>query len=311
MLVSIIITTYGRVDFLQEAIESAISQTYTNIEIIVVDDNADKKNIRSDVKKLVANYPHVRLVQNKENLGGSLSRNEGIKAAKGTLISFLDDDDYYAPDRIEKYVKAYQKHQDQKIGLLYSYVAAVNIKGKKIGEYRIDPKQNPLYQHMLECIAATSQWIVPRSVFDEVGMFEQTPCKQDSIMLLKILGAAYQPICIKEILGYYREHNHGRISGIGEKNIDGLTNFWKWSQKYYAQLSTREWKNVEIAFASQLLTFNVLLGKKVEARENLKIILKLRPVSKVSFKSIIKLCIGKSYNRLIRRKIYEKNNSDI
>lgn len=300
-LVSIVITTYGRTDFLKKALESASSQTYSNTEIILVDDNAEKEDVRAQVIEIAKAYPVHKLILNEKNLGGSFSRNEGIKAAQGSFISFLDDDDVYHPERIDKYMNEYKKCADEKVGLIYSFVDEISEDGKKIKEYRITVDKNPLYQHMCGCLAATSQWIVPRHVFDEVGMFEDSPCKQDSIMMLKILGVGYRPLCVEEALGYYRAHDQGRISGVSEKNVMGLINFRDWCRKYYDRITEKEQKAVEANFAGQLLTLFVLLGNRREAKKQLKVIAKNQLLSGIMAKSIIKCYIGKNYLKLAKK----------
>lgn len=298
-LVSVVITTYGRTDFLEKAIKSVLLQTYNNIEIIVVDDNANICGVRNEVKNILARYPKCRLIENEKNLGGSLSRNEGIKAAKGEFISFLDDDDTYKENRIKRYLDEFFLKGSATTGIIYGYVDAVNLDGEKLGEYRINPSDNVLFQHMCGCLAATSQWMVPRYVFDKVGMFEDTPCKQDSIMLLKILGEGYKPLCVRESLGNYVEHNQGRISGVSKKNITGLMNFRNWCRKFYSKLSESEIATVESTLASQLLTLNILTGDRIGAKAELKIIIKTKPISPETLKGLCKYILGKKYLRFV------------
>ena len=264
-LVSVVITTYGRLDFLPSAIESVISQTYKNKEIIVVDDNANNAEIRRGVEFIVGQYNGIELIENQTNLGGSLSRNEGIKAAKGELISFLDDDDTYLPERISKCVEKYIENRDENIGLVYTYCNCVTNKGVKIWEFKNDPQENLLYQQMLGTICATSQWVVPSYVFKNVGMFEDSPCKQDSIMLLKIIGGGYNIVNVKECLSNYTDHDDGRISGYTEKNIQGINNYYRWCKKYFNLLNASQINHVEISFIKELLVKYAFMGKRKEA----------------------------------------------
>lgn len=266
-LVSVIITTHARSEFLQEAIESVINQTYKNIELIVVDDNADNMKYRKEAKKIVAKFPACKIVENKKNLGGSLTRNEGIKASHGDFIAFLDDDDLYYPIRIEEDVKAYYAHKDENIGIIYGYCDSIDINNKIIGEYKTNLESNVLYQHMRNCLCATSQFFIPRSVFDKVGMFEASPCKQDSIMLVKILGEGYKAICIPKKLTMYRVHNNGKISsGKFENKVKGLYNFHNWCKRYYSQLTLKQIDNIEIAFLDDEMNTCFLYGKKDRVR---------------------------------------------
>ena len=104
-LVSAIITTHNRKGLLRRAIESVLSQSYTNIECIVIDDNSD------DGTSLVCQeYPIQYIyISPTESRGGNYARNKGIKAAKGDYVAFLDDDDYWLPTKIEKQVKLIEK----------------------------------------------------------------------------------------------------------------------------------------------------------------------------------------------------------
>jgi len=252
-LVSIIIPTYGRIDFLEDAICSAQNQTYKNIEIIVCDDNANNPEIRKSVADIVKRFPACKHIQNSKNLGGSLNRNEGIKAAKGGLLSFLDDDDTYEPTRIEKVVKCFQEHEGERIGLIYTWNTFVDSDHIKIGEKKYELPENALFTQMCGCICSTSLWTVPRYVFDEVGMFEDAPCKQDSIMLIKILGANFKMLLVKECLTNYRTYLKNKISANYEAHIVGEQLYLEWCKKYYSKITQEQQKKVEMSFKEQLM----------------------------------------------------------
>lgn len=90
-LVSAIITTHNRAELLTRAIESALGQTYREIEVIVVDD-ASTDNTREVCEKYPIHYIHIPKA---ESRGGNYARNLGIRAVKGEYCAFLDDDDYW------------------------------------------------------------------------------------------------------------------------------------------------------------------------------------------------------------------------
>lgn len=104
-LVSIIMPSYNTAQYIVETIQSVINQTcltqtYKNIEIIVVDDNDPKSEYRISTEKMMKKYAddeRVIYIQHEINKNGAAARNTGIKYAKGEYISFLDDDDYYYP----------------------------------------------------------------------------------------------------------------------------------------------------------------------------------------------------------------------
>lgn len=107
-LVTVIITTYNRFDLLCRAIKSVLTQTYKNIEIIVVDDCSS-----DGTKEKISKYhKSITYLRNKDNLGLSSSRNVGIQASSGEYISFLDDDDEIFPEKIEKQIKIFMEKKE-------------------------------------------------------------------------------------------------------------------------------------------------------------------------------------------------------
>lgn len=103
--VSIIIPYYNCEEFIEECLNSVVSQTYRNIEIIIINDGSDEKNTRSlefFIKEL--NDERIRYVKNEERKGVAFSRNKGLKLAIGTYIYFLDSDDFLANNAIEQLV---------------------------------------------------------------------------------------------------------------------------------------------------------------------------------------------------------------
>ena len=97
-LVSIIIPTYKRANYLERAIESVIRQSYRNIEIIVVDDNDSGSKYREENIKIMSKYEgckNIKYLKHRKNKNGAAARNTGIAAAAGEYLTFLDDDDFF------------------------------------------------------------------------------------------------------------------------------------------------------------------------------------------------------------------------
>jgi len=103
-IVSVIIPTYGRPDFLQRAIESVLNQTYQHVEIIVVDDNGKGTKHQIETEEIISRYSNVKYIIHDINKNGSAARNTGIDNANGKYICFLDDDDEFLPQKIEKQI---------------------------------------------------------------------------------------------------------------------------------------------------------------------------------------------------------------
>ena len=102
-LVTCVITTYNRSSLVSRAIDSAINQTYPNIEIIVIDDHSSESY--AEVREKSSQYNNVRFFRNDKNMGLAASRNRGISLAKSPYVAFLDDDDQWLPSKIEIQVK--------------------------------------------------------------------------------------------------------------------------------------------------------------------------------------------------------------
>lgn len=178
-LVSVIIPTFGRSQFLKRCVESVSSQTYDNIEIIIVDDNGkgqlQQLETATVVDSIKCRFPLHYLIQD-ENRGGSAARNAGAKHAQGEFIAFLDDDDQFEEDRILKQIhflkeKAYQNPQIKACTCL--------VKRRKRGNEvdRQDPKHKENYLFELlalkESLYTGSTLLVFAQTFFELDGFDE------------------------------------------------------------------------------------------------------------------------------------------
>ncbi len=115
--VSVIIPTYKRSEFLPRAVNSVLNQTYNNIEVIVVDDNdpgTDWRETTENRMKEFANNCCVKYVKHESNKNGSVARNTGIHVSTGDIITYLDDDDWYYPQKVEKQVEYLLMHPEHR-----------------------------------------------------------------------------------------------------------------------------------------------------------------------------------------------------
>lgn len=110
--VSVIITTYKGQDVLSRSLNSVLSQTYANIEILVVDDNPPSSVGRKKTELLMQKYSSCIYIRHPKNMNGAVARNTGVRHATGKWICFLDDDDYMLTDRISNSVAFMDSHVD-------------------------------------------------------------------------------------------------------------------------------------------------------------------------------------------------------
>lgn len=189
-LVSVIIPTYKRPDTLDRAIESVMNQTYTPIEIIVVDDNnpdTEGRKLTEDCMKKYSENPNIKYVKHERNKNGSAARNTGAKVSKGAYLAFLDDDDEYYPGKIEAQVHRLEE-LDENWGACYtSYERRTEDKLiSRSGEKR----EGNVYFHEL----CRNFWhgggtgpLVRRSVYEAVGGFDESFLRnQDYEYMIKI-----------------------------------------------------------------------------------------------------------------------------
>ncbi len=113
-LVSCVIPTYKRSDMLPRAIQSVLNQTYSNIEVLIVDDNEPNDEYSLETQKTIAVFlkdPRIKFIQQEKHINGAVARNVGINAAKGKYVAFLDDDDEWLPEKIEKQLAVLEKDE--------------------------------------------------------------------------------------------------------------------------------------------------------------------------------------------------------
>ncbi len=167
-LVSVIIPVYNRYQFLKEAIDSVLSQTFQNFELIIVDDGSDNTSylINNEYKDKIIYIRH------KTNRGVAAARNSGIKVASGKLIAFLDSDDLWLPKKLEEQVIYMEKNPD----ILISQTEEIWIRnGKRVNPKKIHKKEGGyIFERSLKlCLISPSSVIIRKELLDKVGLFDE------------------------------------------------------------------------------------------------------------------------------------------
>jgi glycosyltransferase involved in cell wall biosynthesis len=185
-LVSVIIPTYNRAWCLMESIDSVFSQTFTDYELIVVDDGST-----DDTLKQLSRYDQITVIT-QSNQGVSAARNKGILQSRGELITFLDSDDLWLPAKLAAQVRFFNQNPEARI----CQTQEIWIRNDK----RIYPKNRHLktsgyfFERSLElCLVSPSAVMMKRRLFSDVGLFdEQLPACEDYDLWLRI--GAHLPI---------------------------------------------------------------------------------------------------------------------
>ena len=208
---SVIIPAYNDGHVIHRSIESAINQSYTNVEIIVIDDGST-----DDTRSVVKQYEEVNLLCHKENLGGSAARNSGIREASGDYLAFLDADDEWKREKLETQID-YMLNREFDI----SYTPVIHKRSESPSRLRKmfsnllfqDDNQSksleggseliPKVLNMEFDLGGSSTLVVSSDIVNEVGGFDpEFPRHQDWEFLIRLLkksqiGFLDEPLVIK------------------------------------------------------------------------------------------------------------------
>jgi glycosyltransferase involved in cell wall biosynthesis len=255
-LISIVIPTYNRPKYLKQAIETILKQTYTNFEIIIVDDAST-----TDSKKVVESFNDKRIqyFKNESRKGAPFSRNRGIDQAKGELIAFLDDDDEWEPSKLDEQRKLFD---DEKLGLVVCYSL-----DKRFGSERISkPPSSITYKDLLKSfnLSSTSSYLVRKKALDKVGYFDlNLPSGQEYDIALRI--SKYYSVKTLPKLLMIQNASEGQISENWTKKIRGIMALYKKHAKEYRILGVKgclinHIKNLGLLF---LFFLGFIFGNKI------------------------------------------------
>lgn len=208
-LVSIIIPTYDRTEFLKLTIESIINQTYKNIEIIVVDDGTPHdRNLL-----LCQTFEKVKYIKIENSGGPAKPRNTGINLAKGKYIAFIDDDDLWLPNKIETQVNILE--QNPEFGLIHGCCQVINENGILQSQIAgrpgsIDVKHGNVSMKMMgNWTLMTPSVLLNKSIVDKVGLFnEKMPSAGEDAEYWIRCSFFTKFYYVDEPLVQYRVHNN-------------------------------------------------------------------------------------------------------
>jgi glycosyltransferase involved in cell wall biosynthesis len=244
-MVSVILPTFNRPQFLEKALESILNQTYKNFEIIVINDGG------SDVENVVAklntrgNIVYVRLAKNIER---SAARNAGIKIARGKYIAYLDDDDLFYPDHLETLVTTLQSGPHA-VAYTDAYRAVQQMAD---GTYRTVQRQLLYsYDFTPDAILVENQFpnlccMHRKSCFDEVGLFDESLQTHEDWDLWIRLSRKYSFVHIKKATAEY-SYRDDRTNTSTQR----LEDFYRTRQLLYKKFEAYAHENPNVLMAQQ------------------------------------------------------------
>jgi len=217
-LVSIIVPTYNAEGYIEETLESALRQTYRPTELIVVDDGSTDGTL-----SLVQRLGSCVKVVTQENSGVCVARNHGVARSDGTVLAFLDADDIWEPDKIEKQVGIFEQHPE--VGLVAVNYDEIDASGKKLRRKLKQPTQLfnrvvNLHRTLLQDgnFLSLSACMISRNAFEQAGGFytKKRILSGDYDLWIRV-SEQHLAFVISEILCHYRVLPDSQIHGSLEK----------------------------------------------------------------------------------------------
>ena len=205
--VSVIIPTYNRAWCLSEAIESVLSQTFQDMELIVVDDGST-----DETPALLSQYGDRLRVLHQPNQGVSAARNSGIQAAHGDLIALLDSDDTWQPDKLARQVDFFDRQPQARI----CQTEEIWIRrGKRVNpKHRHRKPSGDIFEASLAlCLVSPSAVMMRRNLLEEMGGFDESlPACEDYDLWLRV-SLCYPIHLLDEPLVIKRGGHDDQLSG--------------------------------------------------------------------------------------------------
>jgi glycosyltransferase involved in cell wall biosynthesis len=213
ILVTVVMPAYNASEYLSETIESVLSQTFTNFELLIIDDGST-----DNTAEIANHYSHkdrrIKLISQK-NQGVSIARNTGIEIAKGEYIAFLDSDDQWLADKLAVHIEHFNRCPN--LGISFGRVEFMSFDGQPTGQFsnsqllQLVPER--LYYENL--IVTPSNAVIRRAVLDNVGNFDSNLSgTEDAELFLRIAYKGWKVEGIDKVLVRYRTNQLGVSSNL-------------------------------------------------------------------------------------------------
>lgn len=249
--VTIVVPVYNGANYMKEAIDSALAQTYKNIEIIVVNDGS---NDNGETKKIAESYGNkIRYIE-KENGGVSTALNLALKEMTGDYFSWLSHDDRYYPNKVEKEVEEIIKHDKNTI--VYSNFDLMDENSNVYLTIHHDHKmltEKPDYALLRGCISGITL-LIPKEAMDKYGPFdEELRCVQDYLKWFEMLDTCTF-VHMEDVLASSRVHKN-QVTNTSPKMVSEGNWLWKHMTKEYPVEKKIAYEGSEYLFNKEMADY--------------------------------------------------------
>lgn len=197
--VSVIMPAYNAERYIEEAVESVLNQTLSDLELIIIDD-CSKDRTMEIVNRLSQSDPRIHVIKNKVNSGVAKTRNYGLELSRGKYVAFLDSDDIWHKDKLEKQVSLAKK---SKADIIYSTYSLMTEQGtKKYNDFVVP--ETVSFEQMLTCnYFGCSTVLLTKEIVDKYK-FNTTFFHEDYVLWLQLLQDGYKAAGVVKSLVDYR-----------------------------------------------------------------------------------------------------------
>ena len=217
-LISIIMPYYRKIDTVNRSIKSVVNQTYKKFELIIVYDDNDLEEYYK-IKNFVKNNKKIKLIKNKKNIGAGKSRNIGIKNCNGNIITFIDSDDTWHPQKLRKQLNFLDKNN-------YNFIFCGYNKILKKKSIKVTTKSKYLdYKDLLKsCEIGLSTVMIRKKIINN-ELFTNLKTQEDLAAWLKITKK-HKAFFLDEILVNWYQTKNSLSSNFFQKICDAFKVFY-------------------------------------------------------------------------------------
>ena len=206
-LVSVIMPAYNAEKYIEKAIMSVVNQTYTNWELIVIDDGS-KDSTSEIVEKLAKKDERIAFYANEKNIGVARTRNRGFDLAKGEYVALLDSDDIWLEEKLEKQLALFSETDAD---IVYTSYGIVDVEGKKYKEDYLVPPQTDFEKMLGENHIGCSTVLLKKSVTEKYR-FNENFYHEDYVLWMQLLKDGHRAHGLTEVLVQYRFYPGSRAA---------------------------------------------------------------------------------------------------
>ena len=303
-LVSIIVPIYKVEKYIKNSINSVISQTYNNIELILVDDGSPDQSVEIAKKILEENNFQYKLVT-QQNQGQGAARNAGIKCANGEWLFFIDSDDVILPETIERLMERVNSDSIDLVFCDYAYISDLSeIKPAEIGDSVLySPKKLQNEFLIRKRVVLAPGTLFKKEIFTEYKiLFSNLPWSEDQHFIWKVLSRINSAVYLDEPLYQYLRRPQSIMTSSGAARIiKSYEHICELPEVYdnnplVKKFLVSRWVLGTLSSASKVLNFDewVLVYKNLNSKKHLKLLLRF-PAINIKIRAIVCLVSKRFY----------------